>query len=141
MRASGPPHGDTRSWGHGDMGTRGTWGHGDYGGMGTRRDVTPLALGAKRPHGIKRTVRSPRQEVTVASRPRRQKTCVFPSCFATPKLLLLRDHNENGVANVMWVPTARLNCRNLGVLGARGSYDTWPCVMEGHRREQGELGL
>jgi hypothetical protein len=114
VRASGPPHGDTRSWGHGDTrDTRdmGTWGH----------PVTsrPLPRGPRDPMALKGQC-AHLTGVTVASRPRRQKTCVFPSFFATPKLLFIREHNKNGVANVMWVPTARLNCRNLGGLGGTG---------------------
>ena len=41
----------------------------------------------------------------------------------------------------MWVPTAHLNCRNLGVLGAQGSYDTRPCVMGDIAESRGNWGF
>ena len=47
VRASGPPHGDTRTWGQVDTRGMGTWGHAG----GTPRDVTPLALEGKTLHG------------------------------------------------------------------------------------------
>jgi hypothetical protein len=101
VRAQWPP-----SWGHAVMGTWGHAGHAGHGDMGTPRDVTPLAPGAKRPHGIKRTVRSPRQEVTVASRPRRPKDVCVPLFFCNPVSVIYKRAQQKRGCTVMWVPTA-----------------------------------
>ena len=121
VRASGPPHEDTRD-------------------METPRDVTLLAPGQRDPMGHQRTVRSPRREVAVTSRPRRQKTCICPSFFASPKLLLLRDHKQNGDARDVGSYRPIPDCRNLGVFGVRGSYDTGP-VDGGTSGEKGSWGF
>ena len=69
-----------------DMGTpRGIGDTRGIGDMGTPRDVTPLAPGAKRPHGASKGQCAHLTGVTVASRPRRQKTCVFPLLFLQPR--------------------------------------------------------